>query len=147
MEYIVLNGTDLKVSKICLGGGNFGEKLTSDTIFKVLDAFAEAGGNFIDTANVYCRWVPGLANSSEEMIGEFYLNKRNLRLYEEFLAIHKETGESLITLSVAFLLNQPFDVVPVGSVTKLEQLDGLVKASEIRLDKKLIEKFGAELEQ
>ena len=339
MKQIILKGTDLKVSNICLGGGNFGEKLTKEMVFKVLDAYVAGGGNFIDTANVYCRWITGLANCSEEMIGEWlqsrnagnkviiatkgghydfkapqvsrvtkedirfdlnesmhtlgldridlywlhrddknkpveeimdwmeelvkegkiryygasnfnkermerariyaeshnlqgfsavsnlwsaasinpvyhtmrdatmelideefyewhrktkmpfipytstangffeklyranpeirdgelltpveelgipekliktYLNKRNLRLYEEFLAIHKETGTSMIALSVAFLLSQPFDVVPVSSVTKLEQLNGLLEASEIRLDRKLIDKFGAELEQ
>ncbi len=339
MKHIVLKGTDLKVSNICLGGGNFGEKLNRETVYKVLDAFVEGGGNFIDTANVYCRWISGLANCSEEMIGEWlksrdagnkviiatkgahydfkephisratkedirhdlhesmktlgldridlywlhrddknkpieeimdwmeelvkegkiryygasnfnkermekariyagknylqgfsavsnlwsaasvnpvyhtmrdatmelideasyewhkqtkmpfipytstangffeklyranpevkegelltpaeelglsdkliktYLNKRNLSLYEEFLAIHKENGASLIALSLAFLLNQPFEVVPVSSVTKLEQLNGLLEASEIPMDKRIIDKFGAELEQ
>ncbi len=59
MKQIVLNGTDLKVSNICLGGGNFGQKITKEVVFKVLDTFVAAGGNFIDTANVYCRWIPG----------------------------------------------------------------------------------------
>ena len=71
MKRIRLSGTDLLVSNICLGGGNFGEKLTKETVFQVLDTYTEAGGNFIDTANVYCRWIPGLANISEEIIGEW----------------------------------------------------------------------------
>lgn len=337
MKYIVLKGTDLKVSNICLGGGNFGEKLNKEMVFQVLDTFVAQGGNFIDTANVYCRWVPGLINCSEEMIGEWlklrkaqnkviigtkgghydfnnpeisrvtkedirydledstrtlgldcidlywlhrddkskpieeimdwmeelvkegriryygasnfnktrmeqariyaekhnlqgftavsnlwsaasinpvyhtmrdttmdlidqeyyewhkktqmpyipytatangffeklhqaspevkdgelltpveslglsekliktYLNKRNLYLYEEFLKLHKETGTSVFALSLAYLLNQPFEVVPVGSVTKLEQLKGLLEASEIKLDKDLALTFGAEI--
>ena len=37
--------------------------------FEVMDAFVEAGGNFIDTANVYCRWVPGAGNCSERFLG------------------------------------------------------------------------------
>lgn len=60
-----------------------------------------------------------------------YLNEKNLRLYEELLTVHKETGSSLIALSLAYLINQPFDVVPVGSVTKLEQLNGLLEAGDI----------------
>ncbi len=339
MKKIVLNGTDLNVSNICLGGGNFGAKLTKEMAFDVMDAFVAAGGNFIDTANVYCRWIEGNANTSEEMIGEWlksrnannkviigtkgshydfrapeikrvtkedihhdleeslqtlgldqidlywlhrddqakkieeivdwmeelvregkiryygasnfckerleqariyaekknlqgftavsnqwsaasvnvgknvnndatmelidedlyewhkktkkvfipytstaygffeklyqtnpkvidgqlmtpvtdlglseglinaYLNERNLHLYEEFLAIKKETGASMFALSVAYLINQPFDVVPIGSVRKLEQLEGLLEASKIQLDKQLIQKYGAELEQ
>ncbi len=333
MEYKVLNGTDLKVSRICLGGGNFGEKLDRETVFQVLDTYIDGGGNFIDTANVYCRWIPGLANSSEKMIGEWlesrsaknnviiatkgghydlqsplvsrvtkadirldltesmktllldridlywlhrddpnkpveeivdymeelvregsiryygasnfsqkrleeasiyarknhlqgfsavsnmwsaasinpvfdsmrdatmelmgqalyewhketglpmipytstangffeklyragarveegrlltpiadlelsehllkiYLNDRNLRLYEVLLEIHKETGASVIALSLAFLISQPFDVIPVGSVTKPEQLNGLLEAGGLKLDPQFKKKF------
>lgn len=71
MEYINLKDTDLSVSKVCLGGGNFGEKIDEEMAFSLLDAFVEGGGNFIDTANVYCRWVPGLANVSEQIIGRW----------------------------------------------------------------------------
>ncbi len=331
MKKIKLSRTDLVVSNICLGGGNFGEKLTKEMVFQVLDTFTAAGGNFIDTANVYCRWVPGLANVSEEIIGEWlklrkakndvviatkgahydfkapqiprvtkedihhdldesmrtlgldhidlywlhrddknkpmeeivewmeelvksgkiryygasnfckermekaydyakehklqgfsavsnqwsaaslniynhlerdatmeltdeafyewhkntrmplipytstangffeklyqtntevregtlitpvdelrlsdklkkeYLNNRNLKLYEKFLAFHKKTGASLFAISVAYLLNQPFDVIPIGSVTKLEQLNGLLEASELKVENELFE--------
>ncbi len=76
MKRIKLSGTDLELSNICLGGGGFGVKLTEDQAFEVMDAFAEAGGNFIDTANVYCRWVPGKGNCSEKIIGK-WLKSRN----------------------------------------------------------------------
>ena len=54
MKYIQLNNTDLNISRICLGTAGFGDKLDQEKSFEVLDAFVRAGGNFIDTANVYC---------------------------------------------------------------------------------------------
>ena len=57
MKYIQLNNTDLNVSRICLGTAGFGDKLDQEKSFKVLDTFVQAGGNFIDTANVYCKWL------------------------------------------------------------------------------------------
>ncbi len=70
--------TQLVLSSICYGTGNFGEKITKEEAFYNLDAFVDAGGNFIDSANVYCRWVPGLGNSSERYLGEWLrLRKAN----------------------------------------------------------------------
>ncbi|MGF7011549.1 aryl-alcohol dehydrogenase-like predicted oxidoreductase [Lachnospiraceae bacterium PF1-21] len=68
--------TKLQLSNICYGTGNFGEKLTKEQAFYNLDMYLDAGGNFIDSANVYCRWVPGLTNSSEQYLGE-WLKSRN----------------------------------------------------------------------
>lgn len=39
--------------------------------FELLDCFVSSGGNFIDTANAYCRWLPGVGNCSEQMIGRW----------------------------------------------------------------------------
>lgn len=71
MNYKKLQGTDLTLSSLCLGTVNFGEKLTKEQSFELLDMFVRQGGNFIDTANVYCRWVPGLYNCGEKIIGEW----------------------------------------------------------------------------
>lgn len=71
MKYIKLKDTDMTLSNLCLGTANFGEKLTKDESFEILDAFVRHGGNFIDTANIYCRWVPGLENCGEKIIGEW----------------------------------------------------------------------------
>ncbi len=333
MNKLTLTNTDLNISNICLGGGNFGTKLDKEHAFLVMDSYVEGGGNFIDTANVYCRWIPGIGNCSEEFIGSWlksrntynkviigtkgghydfsapdvsrvtkadirndleeslhtlgidridlywlhrddpdkdmgeiidwmeelvqagkiryygasnfsvermkqanlyakktniqgfsavsnqwsaaslnhgnninqdttmkfmdkdfyewhkstkipiipytstaygffeklhsfhpivkdgsvlstevlesmehqllkaYLNQKNLEMYEDFLQIHTETGKSLFSISVAFLLNQPFDTAPVISVSKLEQLSGIREASDIVLDKHFIEKY------
>lgn len=71
MLYRKLKDTDLILSAVCLGGGSFGDTLGREAVFALLDAFVRGGGNFIDTANVYCRWVPGQGNCSERLIGEW----------------------------------------------------------------------------
>ena len=71
MQYIQLNNTDLNVSRICLGTAGFGDKLDQEKSFKILDTFVQAGGNFIDTANVYCKWLEGHGNCSEQIIGKW----------------------------------------------------------------------------
>jgi len=78
MKQIQINNTDLLVSDICLGSGNFGDGLTEADAIRVLDSFFDRGGNFLDTAQVYCRWVNGLENSSEQIIGK-WLKERKLQ--------------------------------------------------------------------
>lgn len=71
MKFTKLKDTDLMLSNVCLGTANFGDKLTRDESFEILDHFVRMGGNFLDTANVYCRWVPGLGNCGEQIIGDW----------------------------------------------------------------------------
>lgn len=59
MEYRNLGRTGLKVSELCLGTMQFGWTADRDTSLQVLNAAYEAGINFIDTADVYSRWVEG----------------------------------------------------------------------------------------
>lgn len=71
MLYRTMKNTDLQLSSICLGTAPFGEKLNKDEAFEILDMYVRQGGNFIDTANIYCRWIPGLENCSERILGEW----------------------------------------------------------------------------
>ena len=71
MKYIQLNNTDLNISPICLGTAGFGDKSDLEKSFEILNAFVRAGGNFIDTANVYCKWLKGHGNCSEQIIGKW----------------------------------------------------------------------------
>ena len=59
MNYRRLGRTGLKVSELCLGTMQFGWTADEATGFAVMDAFVEAVGNFVDTADVYSRWAPG----------------------------------------------------------------------------------------
>lgn len=76
MKKVKMSGTDLELSTICYGTGNFGEKLDREAAFAVLDRFLDGGGNFIDTANVYCRWIGGMGNSSERYIGQWLKSRK-----------------------------------------------------------------------
>jgi aryl-alcohol dehydrogenase-like predicted oxidoreductase len=58
------------VSALCLGGNTFGWTTDQKASEAVLDAYCEAGGNFIDTADVYSRWAPGnKGGESENALG------------------------------------------------------------------------------
>jgi aryl-alcohol dehydrogenase-like predicted oxidoreductase len=64
--------SDLDVHPLCLGGNVFGWTADEETSFAVLDAYTAAGGNFIDTADVYSVWAPGNPGGvSETIIGRW----------------------------------------------------------------------------
>jgi aryl-alcohol dehydrogenase-like predicted oxidoreductase len=68
-----LGGSGLEVSPICLGGNVFGWTADEATSFAILDAFVDAGFNFIDTADVYSRWAPGhKGGESETVLGNWF---------------------------------------------------------------------------
>ncbi len=80
MEYRKLGRTGLKVSELCLGTMQWGWTADEAAAFAVMDAFVEAGGNFIDTADVYSRWVEGNPGGvSEEIIGRWMQARGNRR--------------------------------------------------------------------
>jgi aryl-alcohol dehydrogenase-like predicted oxidoreductase len=74
-----LGSSDLDVSPLCLGGNVFGWTADEDASFAVLDAYAAAGGNFIDTADVYSAWVPGHSGGESETIIGNWLRARGNR--------------------------------------------------------------------
>jgi len=74
MDYRNLGHTGLKVSELCLGTMQFGWTADETASLAVLDAYREAGGNFIDTADIYTTWhAAGLAGGgvSEAIIGRW----------------------------------------------------------------------------
>jgi len=73
-----LGSTSLEVFPICLGGNPFGWTADRQKSFGVLDAYFDAGGNFIDTADEYSDWVPGnIGGESETIIGEWMRRRGN----------------------------------------------------------------------
>ncbi len=74
MNYQLVGRSGLRVSDLCLGTMTFGEDWgwgsAKDEARKIYDAFREAGGNFIDTANIYTN------GSSEKLVGEFIAGHR-----------------------------------------------------------------------
>lgn len=72
MQLRALGRSGLQVSPLCFGGNVFGWTVDEATSFALLDAWVDAGFNFIDTADVYSRWVPGHAGGeSESVIGKW----------------------------------------------------------------------------
>lgn len=75
MRYKLMGRSGLRVSELCLGAMTFGEEWgwgsSRDASKEVFDAFAEAGGNFIDTANFYT------GGTSERYVGEFVAGDRD----------------------------------------------------------------------
>ncbi|MCX7976653.1 MAG: aldo/keto reductase, partial [Bellilinea sp.] len=59
MEYRKLGRTGLKVSALCMGSMQFGWTATEEESYRILTRSFEAGINFIDTADIYSRWVAG----------------------------------------------------------------------------------------
>jgi aryl-alcohol dehydrogenase-like predicted oxidoreductase len=74
-----LGKTDLEIFPLCLGGNVFGWTANQEDSFALLDAYAAAGGNFVDTADSYSAWVPGhVGGESETIIGR-WMTARGLR--------------------------------------------------------------------
>lgn len=74
----VIPRTDLEIFPLNLGGNTFGWTSDRDASFAVLDAFVAAGGNFIDTADLYSVWGEGHeGGESETVIGEWMAERGN----------------------------------------------------------------------
>lgn len=69
MKYRQMGKSGLRVSELCLGAMTFGRETTETDSFQILDRFIEAGGNFIDTADVYS------TGKSEEILGRWLKGK------------------------------------------------------------------------
>lgn len=78
MEYRNLGKCGLKVSELCLGTMQFGWTADEETSYQILDEAVASGINFIDTADVYSRWVEGNPGGvAESMIGR-WLKRRSI---------------------------------------------------------------------
>ena len=79
MQKYPLGRSGIDVAPLALGGNVFGWTADEQRSFEVLDAFADAGFNLIDTADVYSGWIPGhVGGESERMIGR-WLARRGRR--------------------------------------------------------------------
>lgn len=73
-----ISGTDIKIYPLNLGGNTFGWTSDKEESFAVLDAFVAAGGNFIDSADLYSEWAEGNeGGESETIIGEWLASRGN----------------------------------------------------------------------
>jgi aryl-alcohol dehydrogenase-like predicted oxidoreductase len=154
MDYRRLGRTGLKVSELCLGTMQFG--WTADGVLskQILTAAYEAGINFIDTANVYSRWVEGNPGGiAETIIGDWIkesaISRHNLIIAtkvrgpmgsapndEGLSRVHimKAVEDSLIRLGTDYIdlyqTHWPDDKTPIEET--LSALDDLTRQGKIR---------------
>jgi aryl-alcohol dehydrogenase-like predicted oxidoreductase len=146
-----LGGSALEVSPICLGGNVFGWTADEPTSFSILDEFVGAGFNFVDTADVYSRWVPGHeGGESETVLGNWF--KRSASRKKVILAtkvgielapdkkglskayILREVEDSLRRLQTDYidLYQSHTDDASVPLEETLEAYDQLIKQGKVR---------------
>ena len=78
MRTLKLGKTGVEVSALCLGAMFFGTRTAPQASYRVLDAYTEAGGSFIDTANIYAHWVSSCkGGESETLLGEWMRARGN----------------------------------------------------------------------
>lgn len=79
MEHRALGRSGLQVAPLAFGGNVFGWTIDEPASFALLDAFADAGFDLIDTADVYSSWVPGNQGGESETIIGNWLRSRGSR--------------------------------------------------------------------
>ncbi len=78
MKTLQLGNTGIDVSALCLGAMYFGSRNDKATSYQLLDQYVDAGGSFIDTANIYAWWVEGFQGTeSETILGEWMRERKN----------------------------------------------------------------------
>ncbi len=104
MQNRQLGNSELQVSPLCLGGNVFGWTADEPTSFRVLDAFLDVGGNFVDTADVYSIWVPGnKGGDSETIIGKWFKHSGKRKNVVLATKVGMEMGPGKKGLSKAYI--------------------------------------------
>ncbi|MDQ6629087.1 MAG: aldo/keto reductase [Pseudomonadota bacterium] len=99
-----LGGSGLRVSPICLGGNVFGWTADEAASFRLLDAWVDAGMNFLDTADVYSSWVPGHSGGESETIIGKWLRQSGKRPHVVLATkVGKPMGDGKSGLSKAYI--------------------------------------------
>jgi len=110
MKKRMIGRSGLEVFPLALGGNVFGWTVDEPMAFRILDAFTDAGGNLLDTADSYSRWVPGnRGGESETMIGKWLKqsNKRDKVLIAT--KVGSQMGPDKKGLSKAYILRAAED--------------------------------------
>jgi aryl-alcohol dehydrogenase-like predicted oxidoreductase len=137
----------LQVAPLALGGNVFGWTADEKTSFAVLDGFADAGGNMIDTADVYSAWVPGhQGGESETIIGRWLKRDPSKRdkiviatkvgftagLAPETIAAACDASLRRLGIETIDLYYHHKDDPKVPLADSLGAMDALVKAGKVR---------------
>lgn len=111
-----LGQSPLQVSPLCFGGNVFGWTADAATSFALLDAWLGAGMNFVDTADVYSRWVPGhVGGESETLIGQWLKKSGKRKQLVLATKLGKDMGDGKVGLHPKYI-KQAVD----ASLTRLQ---------------------------
>ncbi len=105
MDMRELGRSGLTVAPWCFGGNVFGWTADEATSFRLLDGFVDAGFNFIDTADVYSRWVEGhQGGESEAVIGKWMASRGNRDRIVLATKVGMDMGPGKDNLSKAYIV-------------------------------------------
>ncbi|MBV8216103.1 MAG: aldo/keto reductase [Verrucomicrobia bacterium] len=141
--------TDLNVFPLALGGNVFGWTANEEQSFAVLDAYAAAGGNFIDTADMYSCWAPGNSGGESETIIGRWMKARGNRnkmiiatkvgMLPRLLGLSTKTIQRAAEDSLERLQTDRIDLYYAHQddratplVESLAAFDGLVRSGKVR---------------
>jgi len=104
MQFRPLGRSGLQVSPLAFGGNVFGWTVDEPTSFRLLDAWLDAGFNFVDTADVYSSWVPGhVGGESETIIGKWLRQSGKRNRVVLATKVGKPMGDGKQGLSAAYI--------------------------------------------
>ena len=107
MQRRKMGRTPFEVAPLAFGGNVFGWTTDEATSFRLLDAFVAGGGNLIDTANSYSRWVPGhVGGESETVIGHWIARRGHHRDVVIATKVGSDMGQGEKCLRRAHILQQ-----------------------------------------
>ena len=106
MKKRTLGKSGLEIFPVALGGNVFGWTVDESTAFRILDEFTAAGGNLLDTANSYSRWVPdNNGGESETIIGKWLKQSRKRNKVVIATKVGSPMGPGKKGLSMAHILS------------------------------------------
>jgi aryl-alcohol dehydrogenase-like predicted oxidoreductase len=133
-----LGNSDLDVAPLALGGNVFGWTADEPTSFKILDAFVAAGGNLIDTADMYSRWVPGnRGGESETIIGKWLRRSGNRGKVLIATKVGMEMGPDRKGLSKSYILSAAEDSLRRLQTDHIDLYQSHTDDSETQLEETL----------
>lgn len=104
MQKRPLGRTGFSIAPLVLGGNVFGWTADKETSFDLLDRFADAGFNAIDTADSYSRWIPGNSGGeSETIIGEWVKSRGNRDRVVVITKVGSEMGPGKKGLAAGYI--------------------------------------------
>jgi aryl-alcohol dehydrogenase-like predicted oxidoreductase len=99
-----LGRTEILISPLVLGGNVFGWTADRERSFAILDRFADAGFETIDTADSYARWAPGNSGGeSESIVGEWMASRGLRKRMIVITKVGSEMGPGMKGLSAAYI--------------------------------------------